>query len=155
MCPVFEHFSEQARSVIVHAQEDARELGHGYIGTEHLLLGMLREEGVALDALTSLGVSWDAAREQVLQVAGPGPGMRSGQVPFTPHAKRVLERSRRSVQEFGHALIGTGDLLFAIADENAGTAIVALNRCQVEAEQIRDAITRQSAGPSSAPGATS
>lgn len=74
---MFEHFSEQARGVVVHAQQDARELGHDYVGTEHVLLGMLRQDGVALDAPTSLGMSWDAAREQVVQIVGHGPGTGS------------------------------------------------------------------------------
>jgi ATP-dependent Clp protease ATP-binding subunit ClpC len=105
---VFEHFSEQARRVFVYAQEDARELGHDYIGTEHVLLGMLRQEGVARDALTSLGMSSDAVCEQVVQIVGRGPGMRSGQVPLTAHAKNVLERTRRAFRERQVGNIGTG-----------------------------------------------
>src|ERR1700685_2663367 len=112
MCTVFEHFSEEARRVVVQAQEEARELGHGFIGTEHLLLGMLRQEGVALDALTAVGVSWDAAREQIVHIVRNGPGMPSGQIPFTSRAESAFDRARGVVLEGGHANSGTGDLLF-------------------------------------------
>ena len=96
---MFERFTDQARRVVVLAQEEARLLGHGYIGTEHILLGLLAEgEGLAAQALATLEVRLDAAREQVTEIIGKGTGQPSGHIPFTPRTKKVLELSLREAQ---------------------------------------------------------
>ena len=105
---MFERFTDQARRVVVLAQEEARLLGHGYIGTEHILLGLLAEgEGLAFHALAALDISLDAAREQVAEVTGAGTGQQSGHIPFTPRTKKVLELSLREAQRLGDSYIGT------------------------------------------------
>src|SRR5690242_18431509 len=99
---MFERFTDQARRVVVQAQEEARMLGHNYIGTEHILLGLLSEhEGPAAQVLGSLGIIQDTAREQVVEIAGAGTGQLSGHVPFTPRTKKVLELSLREAQRLG------------------------------------------------------
>jgi ATP-dependent Clp protease ATP-binding subunit ClpA len=106
---VFERFTERARQVVVLAQDEARALGHGHIGSEHLLLGLLREEeGLAFAALSGLGVTLDAAREQVIEIVGRGESASSsGQIPFTPRGKQSLELALRESRALGHDYIGT------------------------------------------------
>ena len=105
---MFERFTDRARRVIVLAQEEARTLQHNYIGTEHLLLGLIREgEGVAAKALASKGVELDATRKQVEEMIGKGNAAPNGHIPFTPHAKQVLEFSLREALQLGHSYIGT------------------------------------------------
>ena len=105
---MFERFTDRARRVIVLAQEEARALQHNYIGTEHLLLGLIREgEGVAAKALASKGVELDATRKQVEEMIGKGNAAPNGHIPFTPHAKQVLEFSLREALQLGHSYIGT------------------------------------------------
>jgi len=118
---MFERFTDQARRVVVQAQEEARALGHDYIGTEHILLGLLSErEGLAAQALSSLGISLDAAREQVVETAGKGAGQQSGHIPFTPRTKKVLELSLREAQRLGHDHIGTEHILLGLVREGDG-----------------------------------
>lgn len=137
---VFEHFSQEARAVVVRAQENARELGHDYIGTEHLLLGMLRQDGVAHDALASLGMSWDSARAEIVQLVGRGQGAPPGQMPLSPRAKNAIQRSRRVADKLGSPQIGTGPLLLAVVNETGSAGMAALGRCGLEIAQIESAI---------------
>src|SRR2546421_11799468 len=105
---MFERFTERARQVVVLAQDEARALRHNYIGTEHLLLGLLREEeGIAARVLESLGVTLEEVRAQVGRVVGQGDEIEAGQIPFTPRAKKVLELGLREAQAMGHNYIGT------------------------------------------------
>ena len=109
---MFERFTERARQVVVLAQEEARTLRHNYIGTEHILLGLLREqEGLAARALESLGVTLDYVRGQVTQIVGAGEEVSTGQIPFTPRAKKVLELALREALSFGQNYIGTEHIL--------------------------------------------
>ncbi len=118
---MFERFTGRARQVVVLAQEEARMLGHGYIGTEHILLGLLAEgEGPAAQALTALGISLDAAREQVAEIVGEGAGAPSGHIPFTGRAKKVLELSLREAQRLGDSYIDTEHILLGVAREGRG-----------------------------------
>ena len=105
---MFERFTDRARRVVVLAQEEARLLNHNYIGTEHILLGLIHEgEGVAAKALESLGISLEAVRSQVEEIIGQGGSSPSGHIPFTPRAKKVLELSLREALQLGHNYIGT------------------------------------------------
>jgi ATP-dependent Clp protease ATP-binding subunit ClpA len=120
---MFERFTERARQVIVLAQDEARTLEHDYIGTEHLLLGLLREQdGVAGRLLSSLGITIDDVRSQVLRIVGTGDEVASGQMPFTPRAKRVLELALREALSLGHDYIGTEHLLLGLVREHDGVA---------------------------------
>ena len=128
---MFERFTDQARRVVVQAQEEARTLGHNYIGTEHILLGLLGEpEGAAAQILSSLGMSLDlnAAREQVVEIAGAGTGQLSGHVPVTPRTKKVLELSLREAQRLGHDHIGTEHILLGLVREGEGVGAQILER---------------------------
>jgi ATP-dependent Clp protease ATP-binding subunit ClpC len=152
---VFERFTEKARQVVVFAQDDARILGHNYIGTEHLLLGLLRvEDGVAAKVLDSLGVTHEQTREQVARIIGTGESERGvGQIPFTPRAKKVLELSLREALSIGHNYIGTEHILLGLARENHGVAARILLDFGVDSERIRDGVlevvgpVRQQPGP--------
>ena len=138
---MFERFTERARQVVVFAQDEARALGHGYIGTEHLLLGLLREdEGLASRVLESLGVSAEAVREQVARIVGEGGEKRAaeGEIPFTPRSKKVLELALREALALGHEFIGTEHILLGIARENKGVASRILLDFGVDAERIRE-----------------
>jgi ATP-dependent Clp protease ATP-binding subunit ClpA len=139
---VFARFADKARNAVVFAQEDARSLGHNYIGTEHLLLGLLRvEEGVAARVLTSLGVTHDGIRDQVARIVGTGDSDRGeGQIPFTPRAKRVLELALREALSIGHDYIGTEHILLGLARENDGVAARILLDFDVSAERIYDEV---------------
>jgi ATP-dependent Clp protease ATP-binding subunit ClpA len=141
---VFERFTERARRVVVLAQEEAGTLGHDYIGTEHLLLGLAREqEGLASRVLASLGVSVESARERVVAIVGSSEestGPR--QVPFTPRAKKVLQLSLREALSLGHNYIGTEHLLLGLVRENEGVATRILLDLGAGAESIRVEVTR-------------
>jgi ATP-dependent Clp protease ATP-binding subunit ClpA len=118
---MFERFTDRARSVVVLAQEEARLLNHDYIGTEHILLGLIHEgEGIAAKALESLGISLEAVRQQVQEVVGEGELAPSGHVPFTPRAKKVLELSLREAKRLGHKYIGTEHILLGLVREGEG-----------------------------------
>ena len=109
---MFERFTDRARRVVVLAQEEARMLNHNYIGTEHILLGLIHEgEGVAAKALESLGISLEGVRQQVEEIIGQGQQAPSGHIPFTPRAKKVLELSLREALQLGHNYIGTEHIL--------------------------------------------
>ena len=120
---MFERFTDRARRVVVLAQEEARMLNHNYIGTEHILLGLIREgEGVAAKALESLGISQEAVRQQVGEIVGQGQHAPSGHIPFTPRAKKVLELSLREALQLGHNYIGTEHILLGLIGEGEGVA---------------------------------
>jgi ATP-dependent Clp protease ATP-binding subunit ClpA len=140
---MFERFTERARQVVVLGQEEARALRHNYIGTEHILLGLLREEeGLAAQVLESLHVTLEEVREQVDRIIGPGDEAVAGQIPFTPRAKRVLELALREALELGHNHIGTEHILLGLVRENEGVAARILLEFDVDAEQVRNAIVR-------------
>jgi ATP-dependent Clp protease ATP-binding subunit ClpC len=120
---MFERFTARARRAVVNAQQEARELNHNYIGTEHLLLGLMREpESVAARALQELKISQDTVREQVIQIVGRGQQPPSGHVPFTPRAKKVLELSLREALQLSHNYIGTEHILLGLIREGEGVA---------------------------------
>jgi ATP-dependent Clp protease ATP-binding subunit ClpC len=135
---VFERFTEPARQAVVLAQDEARALKHNYIGTEHILLGLLRDEdGLASRVLDRLGVSLSGVREQVGRIVGPGEVVTTGQIPFTPRAKKVLELSLKEAIALGHNHIGTEHLLLAIVRENEGVAVRILLDHDADAEKVR------------------
>jgi ATP-dependent Clp protease ATP-binding subunit ClpC len=118
---VFERFTDRARRVLVLSQDEARALNHNFIGTEHLLLGVIREEdGLAAKALTSLGISLDRVREKVKETIGPAAVGYEGSPPFTPRAKKVLELSLREALQLGHNYIGTEHILLGLVREGEG-----------------------------------
>src|ERR1700678_803218 len=141
---MFERFTDRARRVVVLAQEEARMLNHNYIGTEHILLGLIHEgEGVAAKALESLGISLDAVRQQVEEIIGQGQQAPSGHIPFTPRAKKVLELSLREALQLGHNYIGTEHILLGLIREGDGVAAqglvkrgAALNRVRQQVIQL-------------------
>jgi ATP-dependent Clp protease ATP-binding subunit ClpC len=115
---MFERFTDRARQVVALAQEEARMLNHDYIGTEHILLGLIHEgDGVAARSLESLGISLDAVRQQVQEIIGRGQQAPSGHIPFTPRAKKVLELSLREALQLGHNYIGTEHILLGLLRE--------------------------------------
>src|SRR5438128_3388442 len=145
---MFERFTERARQVVVLAQDEARALRHNYIGTEHLLLGLIREEeGLAARVLGSLQVTLDDAREQVARIVGPGDEVTSGQMPLTPRAKKVLELSLREALSLGHNYIGTEHILLGLVRENEGVAARILLDFDADAEMVRNTIIRMLSGP--------
>jgi ATP-dependent Clp protease ATP-binding subunit ClpC len=144
---VFERFTEQARQVVVLAQDEARALKHSYIGTEHILLGLLREEeGLAARALTSMGVTLEEARGHVARIVGLGDEGAVGQIPFTPRAKKVLELSSKEARALGHDYIGTEHILVGIGRENEGVASQILLDFGADGEELRDEIMRMLSG---------
>ena len=145
---MFERFTDRARRVVVLAQEEARMLNHNYIGTEHILLGLIHEgEGVAAKALESLGISLDAVREQVQEIIGQGQQAPSGHIPFTPRAKKVLELSLREALQLGHNYIGTEHILLGLVRENEGVAARILLDFDADSEKIRNEVIRMLSGP--------
>jgi PPOX class probable F420-dependent enzyme len=145
---VFERFTERARQVVVLAQEEARALKHDYIGTEHILLGLLREqEGLAARVLDTLGVSLEEVRSQVVGIVGRGDEVTSGQIPFTPRAKKVLELALKEALSLHHRYIGTEHVLLGLARVENGVAARILLDLGADAERIRDAVIRALGGP--------
>ena len=145
---MFQRFTKRATHVVRFAQEEARTLNHNYIGTEHILLGLLREEGGgAARVLSSLGVTIEDVREQVGQIVGRGDEVTTGQIPFTPRAKKVLELALREALSLGHNHIGTEHLLLGLARENEGVASRILLDLGVDAERIRTAVLEAIGGP--------
>jgi ATP-dependent Clp protease ATP-binding subunit ClpC len=135
---MFERFTDQARRVVVLAQDEARMLGHNYIGTEHILLGLLSEgEGPAAQALGSLEVSLDAARQQVEEIIGKGTGQPGGHIPFTPRAKKVLELSLREAMDLGDNYIGTEHILLGLVREGDGVGAQVLVRLGADLPDVR------------------
>ena len=138
---MFERFTDRARRVVVLAQEEARMLEHNYIGTEHILLGLLHEgEGVAAQALEKLGVPLDDARARVEKIIGRGESAPVSHIPFTPRAKKVLELSLRESQSLGHNYIGTEHLLLGLVREGEGVAAKVLEIMGVELNGVRQAV---------------
>ena len=138
---MFERFTDRARRVIVLAQEEARGLNHNYIGTEHLLLGLIHEgEGVAAKALESMDISLDAVRAQVVEIIGEGQAAPSGHIPFTPRAKKVLELSLREALQLGHNYIGTEHILLGLIHEGEGVAAKALESMGISLEAVRQEV---------------
>ena len=135
---MFERFTGRARQVVVLAHDEARALKHGYIGTEHILLGLLREkDGLAARVLESLGVTVDDMRAQIERIVGRGHEARLGQIPFTPRAKKVLELALREATSLGHNYIGTEHILLGLAREGEGVANRILDESGVDAKRIR------------------
>jgi ATP-dependent Clp protease ATP-binding subunit ClpA len=163
---VFERFTERARQVVVLAQEEARTLRHHYIGTEHILLGLLREEeGMAARVLVSLAITVERVRGQVVRIVASGEEVTSGQIPFTPRAKKVLELALRESLKLGHNYIGTEHILLGLTSEDEGVAfrtrsglgsdreehesvaVRVLHDLDVDAERIRNEVIKMLSGP--------
>jgi ATP-dependent Clp protease ATP-binding subunit ClpC len=156
---MFERFTDRARRVVVLAQEEARMLNHNYIGTEHILLGLIHEgEGVAAKALESLGISLDAVRNQVEEIIGQGQSAPTGHIPFTPRAKKVLELSLREALQLGHNYIGTEHILLGLIREGEGVAAQVLQKLGADLNRVRQQVIQllsgYTGGKEAAPGET-
>jgi len=144
---LFERFTDRARRVVVLAQEEARLLNHNYIGTEHILLGLIHEgEGVAAKALESLGISLEAVRSQVEELIGQGGSSPSGHIPFTPRAKKVLELSLREALQLGHNYIGTEHILLGLIREGEGVAAQVLVKLGADLSRVRQQVIQLLSG---------
>jgi predicted ArsR family transcriptional regulator len=138
---MFERFTDRARRVVVLAQEEARMLNHNYIGTEHILLGLIYEgEGVAAQVLESLGISLEAVRQQVEEIIGQGQRAPSGHIPFTPRAKKVLKLSLREALQLGHSYISTEHILLGLLREGEGVAAQVLVRLGADLNGARQQV---------------
>src|ERR1700712_1673070 len=145
--PMFERFTDRARRVVVLAQEEARMLSHNYIGTEHILLGLIHEgDGIAAKALESLGVSLEAVRAQVEEIIGQGQQAPSGHIPFTPRAKKVLELSLREALQLGHNYIGTEHILLGLIREGEGVAAQVLHKLGADLNRVRQQVIQLLSG---------
>jgi len=150
---MFERFTDRARRVVVLAQEEARLLNHNYIGTEHILLGLIHEgEGVAAKALESLGISLEAVRNQVEEIIGQGGSSPSGHIPFTPRAKKVLELSLREALQLGHNYIGTEHILLGLIREGEGVAAQVLVKLGADLSRVRQQVIQLLSGYSGSGG---
>ncbi|MCX7620276.1 MAG: ATP-dependent Clp protease ATP-binding subunit [Acidimicrobiales bacterium] len=150
---MFERFTDRARRVVVLAQEEARLLNHNYIGTEHILLGLIHEgEGVAAKALESLGISLEAVRSQVEEIIGQGGSSPSGHIPFTPRAKKVLELSLREALQLGHNYIGTEHILLGLIREGEGVAAQVLVKLGADLSRVRQQVIQLLSGYSGTSG---
>lgn len=135
---MFEKFNPDARRVVVLTQEASRELGHDYIGTEHIMLALIRaEDSIAGQALASLGLDFDQAREKVISVIGRGAGQAAGHIPFTPRAKKILEMSLREALQLGHKYLGSEHILLGLLREGEGIGAQILNELGIELEPVR------------------
>jgi ATP-dependent Clp protease ATP-binding subunit ClpC len=144
---MFERFTDRARRVVVLAQEEARMLNHNYIGTEHILLGLIHEgEGVAAKALESLGISLEGVRSQVEEIIGQGQQAPSGHIPFTPRAKKVLELSLREALQLGHNYIGTEHILLGLIREGEGVAAQVLVKLGADLNRVRQQVIQLLSG---------
>ena len=144
---MFERFTDRARRVVVLAQEEARLLNHSYIGTEHILLGLIHEgEGVAAKALESLNISLEAVRAQVEEILGQGGSSPSGHIPFTPRAKKVLELSLREALQLGHNYIGTEHILLGLIREGEGVAAQVLVKLGADLSRVRQQVIQLLSG---------
>jgi len=144
---LFERFTDRARRVVVLAQEEARLLNHNYIGTEHILLGLIHEgEGVAAKALESLNISLEAVRSQVEEIIGQGGSSPSGHIPFTPRAKKVLELSLREALQLGHNYIGTEHILLGLIREGEGVAAQVLVKLGADLSRVRQQVIQLLSG---------
>ncbi len=144
---MFERFTDRARRVVVLAQEEARMLNHNYIGTEHILLGLIHEgEGVASKALEQLGISLENVREQVQEIIGQGQQAPTGHIPFTPRAKKVLELSLREALQLGHNYIGTEHILLGLIREGEGVAAQVLVKLGADLARVRQTVIQLISG---------
>jgi ATP-dependent Clp protease ATP-binding subunit ClpA len=144
---MFERFTDRARRVVVLSQEEARKLNHNYIGTEHLLLGLVHEgEGVAAKALESLGVDLTSVRDRVKEIIGQGGSPASGHIPFTPRAKKVMELSLREALQLGHNYIGTEHILLALIREGEGVGAQVLQDSGAELNRVRQQVLQLLSG---------
>src|SRR5487761_1369703 len=144
---MFERFTDRARRVLVLAQEEARLLNHNFIGTEHILLGLVHEgEGVAAKALESLGISLEAVREKVEETIGPAGSSTTGSPPFTPRAKKVLELSLREALQLGHNYIGTEHMLLGLVREGEGVAAQVLVSLGADLSRVRQQVIQLLSG---------
>jgi ATP-dependent Clp protease ATP-binding subunit ClpC len=144
---MFERFTDRARRVVVLAQEEARMLNHNYIGTEHILLGLIHEgEGVAAKALESLSISLEAVRQQVEEIIGQGQAAPTGHIPFTPRAKKVLELSLREALQLGHNYIGTEHILLGLIREGEGVAAQVLQKLGADLNRVRQTVIQLLSG---------
>src|SRR6266480_246388 len=144
---MFERFTDRARRVVVLAQEEARMLNHNYIGTEHILLGLIHEgEGVAAKALESLSISLEAVRSQVEEIIGQGQAAPTGHIPFTPRAKKVLELSLREALQLGHNYIGTEHILLGLIREGEGVAAQVLQKLGADLNRVRQTVIQLLSG---------
>jgi hypothetical protein len=160
---VFERFTERARHVVALAEAEARTLKHNYIGTEHLLLGLVgEEEGLAARVLESLDITVERVRGQVVRIVGSGEEVTSGQIPFTPRAKKVLELALREALSLGYNYIGTEHILLGLVRDNEGVAARIMLDFDADSEKIRNEVIRMLAerrgewerlGPPGSPGA--
>ena len=149
---MFERFTRRARQVIVLAQDEARTLRHNYIGTEHVLLGLLREEeGLAARALEALGLTVEQVRAEVARIVGQGDEATSGQIPFTPRAKRVLDLSVREALTLGHNYVGTEHVLLGLVRENDGVASQILLKFGADPETVRNQLIGMLSGQETRP----
>jgi ATP-dependent Clp protease ATP-binding subunit ClpC len=150
---VFERFTDRARKVVVLAQEEARTLDHDYIGTEHLLLGLINEgEGIAAQALETLGVSLERVRHDVEEIIGRGQATPPSHIPFTPRAKKVLELSLREALQLGHNYIGTEHILLGLVREGEGVAAQVLQRLGADLARVRETVVELLPGSSESAG---
>ena len=144
---MFERFTDRARRVVVLAQEEARMLNHNYIGTEHILLGLIHEgEGVAAKAMEGMGISLEAVRAQVEEIIGQGQQAPSGHIPFTPRAKKVLELSLREALQLGHNYIGTEHILLGLIREGEGVAAQVLVKLGADLNRVRQQVIQLLSG---------
>jgi hypothetical protein len=141
---MFERFTYRARRIVVLAQEEASTLNHDYVGTEHILIALIRETGgVAAQAMESLGVTEEAARQRVRDMVGPGqPGLKRGHLPFTPHGRKTLQLSLREAMALGHGYIGTEHILLGLVRQGEGRAMQVLGGLGVEPNRVRQEIIR-------------
>ncbi len=147
---MFETFTERARQVVVLAQDEARALEHNYLGTEHILLGLLREqEGLAARVLESLDITLEEVRLQIVRIVGHGDEATMGQIPFTPRATKVLELALREALSLGHDYIGTEHLLLGLVRENEGVAARILLDFDADAQKVRNEVIRMLSRPGS------
>src|SRR5213080_183698 len=152
---MFERFTDRARRVVVHAQEEARMLNHNYIGTEHLLLGLIHEgEGVAAKALESMNISLEGVRQQVEEIIGQGQAAPTGHIPFTPRAKKVLELSLREALQLGHNYIGTEHILLGLIREGEGVAAQVLQKLGADLNRVRQQVIQLLSGYTGGKGET-
>jgi ATP-dependent Clp protease ATP-binding subunit ClpC len=144
---MFERFTDRARRVVVLAQEEARMLNHNYIGTEHILLGLIHEdEGVAAKAIKDLGISLDVVRQQVEEIIGHGQVVPSGHIPFSPRAKKVLELSLRESIQLGHNYIGTEHILLGLLREGEGVAAQVMVELGADLDRVRQQVIQPLSG---------
>ena len=144
---MFERFTDRSRRAVVLAQDEARLLNHNYIGTEHILLGLLREGGgVAVQVLGSLTISLDVVRQEVASLIGVGQAPVTGHIPFTPRAKKVLEESLREALQLGHNYIGTEHILLGLIREGEGVAAQVLQKLGADLDRVRQSVVQLLSG---------